>query len=46
MGPIDFHSIFSLLLKSMGSMNFLVTNFFCLQQKKEIDIGLEQLEGE
>jgi len=35
----------------MGSINCLVTdilqnNFFCVQQKKEIHTGLEQLVGE
>jgi len=28
-----------------GKMSHLVNVFFCLQQKKEIHIGLEQLEG-
>jgi len=40
-----------ILWKSMGSINCLVTNilqniFICVQQKKEIHIGVEQHEGE
>jgi len=51
MDPIDFHSIFFFLRKSMGSINCLVTNilqniFLCVQQKKEMNTGLKQLEGE
>jgi len=46
--PSDFHSIFFLLWKSMGtSSNCLVTHilqniFFYVQQKKEINTGMEQ----
>jgi len=44
-GTIDFHYI-----KTMGYINCLVTNIlqniFCVQQKKEIHTGLDQLEGE
>jgi len=37
-------------LKSMGPINCMVTDiplnmFFCVQQKKEIHTGLEQLKG-
>jgi len=52
MGPIDSHSILPpILWKSMWSSNCLVTHIlqnilFCVQQKKEICTGLEQLEGE
>jgi len=40
MDPIDFHSWEKMLLKSMGSINCLVTDilqniFFCVQQKKK-----------
>jgi len=51
MGIIDFQSIlFFILRKSMGSINGLVTHilqniFYCVEQKKEIHTGLEQLEG-
>jgi len=45
--PSDFHSIFFLLWKSMGTSNCLVTHilqniFFYVQQKKEINTGMEQ----
>ncbi len=49
---IDFHSIFSMVWKSVATIDSLVNNsfqniFFCVQQKKEICvICLEQLEGE
>ncbi len=51
MVAIEFHSILSLLWKSMATVNCLVTNFlknifFCVQQKKETHTGLEQLEDE
>ncbi len=36
--PIDFHSIFSILLKSMATVNCLVTHI--------LQTGLEQLESE
>jgi len=40
-----------ILWKSIGTFNCLVTDihqniFFCVQQKKEIHTGLEQLESE
>ncbi len=43
MVPIDFHSIFPILWKSMATVNYLVTNilqniFFCVQQNKETQI--------
>jgi len=51
MDPTDFHSIFFLLCKSVGSINCLVTDIlqnilFCVQQMKEVHTGLKQLEGE
>ncbi len=51
LGTIDFHSIFSLLWKSMVPQNSLVTNFLqniflCVRQNKDIHTGLELLEGE
>ncbi len=46
---IDFHSIDQMLLKSMATVNCLGThtlrNIFSIQQKKETQTGLEQLEG-
>jgi len=40
-----------ILWQSMGPINYLVTDifqniFFCVQHKKEIHTGLEQLQGE
>jgi len=50
MYPIDFHGIFLLLWKSMGSINCLVTDIFiniflCVQQKEETHKGLKQFDG-
>jgi len=55
MGTIDFHSIFSLLWKSVVPISWLDTNIFqntlcvcmcvCVQPKKETRTGLKQLEG-
>ncbi len=46
--PIDFHSIFPPLWKSMRANNCFVlqNNYFCVQHKKETYTGLEQYEGE
>ncbi len=49
MVAIDFHCIFFFILwKSMATSNYLIPNIlqniFCVQQKKETDTGLEQLE--
>ncbi len=49
---IDFYNIFfSIIWKSMATVNCLVTNifqniFFCVPQLKELDTGLEQLKVE
>jgi len=48
---MDFHIIVFPIWKSMGFINSLVIDIFqniflCVQQKKEIHTGLQQLEGE
>jgi len=50
LGPIDYHSIFFLLLWSVEPQICLVTNILptillCVKQNKDISTGLEQLEG-
>ncbi len=49
MVAIDFHSMFLHTVEVNGYQHCLVTNvllFFCVKQKKQIDKGLEELEGE
>ncbi len=42
MVAIDFHNIFSMLWKSMATINILQNIFFCVQQNKDTPKGLEQ----
>ncbi len=51
MVAIDFHCIFSILWKSMATVNCLVANilqniFFCVHQNNEIHAGLEWVNDE